>query len=194
MNIPAITSLTDGETFNFKTPASGNSTIYEPKIQLNDFGVFNIDQIYPLKDNTSYYVVFHKDSSDTSRWYYLFLGEVSPSGYAEDDNPSSPFYVNSSVGKIGIILNGGEYDNIYTTQLAQQRAEYELYKRAKIYDNVTLNVAPLYWCDVNKLISITLPTTNQTNQYLIKSINTTLDINGTQNINMMRFYPEYPPI
>ena len=92
------------------------------------------------------------------------------------------------------MLSGGDYDNIYTSELAQERADWELYTRCKIQDSVTLTCVPIYWLDVNWLVEITLPNkqgTEVTEQYLIKSINTTLDISGTQSITMMKYYPLY---
>ena len=87
-----------------------------------------------------------------------------------------------------------DYDNIYTSELAQERADWELYTRCKLQDNVTLTCVPIYWLDVNWLVNITLPNkqgTETTEQYLIKSINTTLGISGTQSITMMKYYPLY---
>lgn len=118
-----------------------------------------------------------------------------PYGISMDENEQSPFYVEGNLGKIHIVLTGGEYDNIVTEQQAQDRAEYELYLRCKLQDQVTINCVPIYWLDVNWLIEITLPNkqgTEETHQYIIKSINTTLGVNGTQSINMMRYYPLYP--
>ena len=78
--------------------------------------------------------------------------------------------------------------------LAQQRADYELYLRCKLQDCVTITCVPLYWLDVNWLVEITLPNKDgveETNQYIIKSINTTLSTQGTQEIKLMRYYPLY---
>lgn len=119
---------------------------------------------------------------------------VTPYGYAEDNNPNSPFYVDGNLGKISIVLNGGEYDTITDKDLAYERAEYELYLRCRLQDQITINCIPIYWLDVNWLVEITLPNKNgenETNQYIIKSINTTLGVNGTQNISMMKYYPLY---
>ena len=145
----------------------------------------------------------------------------TPVGIAYDNNPQSPFYYKGHAGTIRIVLNGGEYDNIqgqteapsikqypYTTMqermnephwraydiLAQQRADYELYLRCKLQDCVTITCVPLYWLDVNWLVEITLPNKDgveETNQYIIKSINTTLSTQGTQEIKLMRYYPLY---
>lgn len=136
----------------------------------------------------------------------------TPYGLAVETNPDSPFYAgtyNPSTGKysneIRIVLNGGEYDNIYplgtnATQfnsLAQQRANYELYLRCRLQNQIELTCVPVYWLDVNWLIEITLPNKQSDiepikEQYIIKKIDTTLGVNGTQNITLMKYYPLYP--
>lgn len=138
----------------------------------------------------------------------------TPYGIAVDNNPNSPFYAgtyNSSTHKyskeIRIVLSGGEYDNIFPIRnssgqitnlnsLAQQRANYELYTRCRLQDSLELVCVPVYWLDVNWVIAITLPN-EQTQQeqkeyYIIKKIDTTLGVSGTQNITLMKYYPFYP--
>lgn len=132
----------------------------------------------------------------------------TPYGKAIENNPDSPFYVgtyNPSTMKysneIRLVLSGGEYDNIYPlsgnfNSLAQQRANYELYLRCRLQDQIELTCVPIYWLDVNWLIEITLPNKQSgilsKEQYIIKKVNTTLGVNGTQNITMMKYYPMYP--
>lgn len=131
----------------------------------------------------------------------------TPYGVAWENNPDSPFYVGDGFkNRIRIVLSGGEYDNIYPlapydtsveefNSLAQQRAEYELYTRCRLQDQIELTCVPVYWLDVNWLISITLPNKQgkeEVQKYIIKKISTTLGVNGTQNITMMKYYPFYP--
>lgn len=137
----------------------------------------------------------------------------TPYGIAVETNPDSPFYAgeldpttHKYSQEIRIVLSGGEYDNIYpladystsVTQfnsLAQQRADYELYLRCRLQDQIELTCVPVYWLDVNWLTEITLPNEQggeKTEQYIIKKIDTTLGVNGTQNITMMKYYPLYP--
>ena len=135
----------------------------------------------------------------------------TPYGVAYDDNPNSPFYIGQhNENRIRIVLNGGEYDNIYPIRnpntgqiesledfnsLAQQRANYELYIRCKLQDQIELTCVPIYRLDVNWLTRITLPNKQgktTTEYYIIKRINTTLGVNGTQSITAMKYYPAYP--
>ena len=124
----------------------------------------------------------------------LANGKV-PYGVAYESNEKSPFYINGNLGKIRIVLSGGEYENIYSNSLAQQRANYELYLRCRLQDQISISCVPIYWLDVNWLVEITLPNKQgieETNKYMIKSVNTTLGASGTQSITLMKYYPFYP--
>lgn len=121
--------------------------------------------------------------------YWLWLGHLQAHGYAEDDDPNSPFYVESTVGKIYLPLYDGEYANCYSDELAQQRAEYELYLHTNMNNSITLNCTVVPWLDVNILCEYTTKRDNQTNTYMIKSISYGLAESSSMNINMVRYYP-----
>lgn len=136
----------------------------------------------------------------------------TPYGRAVETNPDSPFYAGRQIAEnkyekeIRIVLSGGEYDNIYPlgdyntdpdafNSLAQQRANYELYTRCRLQDQIEVTCVPIYWMDVNWLVNISLPNkqgTEEMQQYITKKVSTTLGVNGTQNITMMKYYPFYP--
>lgn len=91
------------------------------------------------------------------------------------------------------VCSGDEYDNIFSDEQAVERAKYELYLKARRHDTITLTCVPLYWLDVNQLVSYTLPnnTTGEIDYWIIKSISTDFDVSGTQTVTMMRYYPLY---
>jgi hypothetical protein len=128
---------------------------------------------------------------NTDETYWQFMGENQPRAEIKDENPSSPFYVNGSVGDIRIVLSGGDYDNISTNELAMERAQYELYTRCRLNDNMSLTVLPIYWLDVNWLIEITLPTEHTPKRFLTKEITISSGVTGVQNITLMSFYNFY---
>lgn len=195
VTISSITAYTNGMTFTFKTPSTGCDIAYNPTIRVNALDALEIQSPMVLENNTSYTVTVTIQSDDTSKMYFYFMGEVSPSGVAEETNPESPFYINGTMGTVRLVLQGGDYDNIYTSELAQIRANWELYNYCRLQDSVTIDIIPLYWLDVNTLISITLPNkqgTPTTEEYIVKQISTTLDITGTQSVQLMKFYPFYP--
>ena len=136
--------------------------------------------------------LFYIYKNDTSEIYWEFMGEYQPRAEIMDENPSSPFYVNGEVGDIKITLAGGDYDNISTSELAMERAKWELYTRDRLNDTLSLNCLPIYWLDVNWLVYITLPTETEAKPYIIKEISTNGGVTGTQTVQLMSFYSYYP--
>lgn len=126
--------------------------------------------------------------------YWNWLGHLQAYGYTEDDNPDSPFYVNGTVGKILIPLYDGDYANCLSDDLAQQRAEYELWLRTNMNNSVSLTCLPVPWIDVNVLISYTPQRQTEPELYIIKSINLGLSPKDNMRIDMIKFYPQYPDI
>lgn len=189
------TALTDNTIVGFTTPSTGDiSATGGISLKMNslassvlhEYGTNN-----PVKafDNETYYVVYYNQG-----WY--LMGHQQPVGIAYDDNPDSPFYVNGSIGRIRHVLYGGEYENITSDKLALERARYELWKRTRLQDSITLTSIPNPWLDVNVLISHAIRGKSQENaaQYIIKSISTDYGIEGTQSINAITYYPLYPDI
>lgn len=166
--------------------------------------VKNYIEVFGKTQDKYYYSKRAEEPDGVRKKYY------TPYGVAYDNNPESPFYVGQNMeNRIRIVLTGGEYDNIYPIRnnsgtvtslanfnsLAQQRANYELYTRCRLQDQIELTCVPIYWLDVNWLIRITLPnkqSESKTEYYIVKKINTTLGVNGTQTITCMKYYPFYP--
>lgn len=190
----AVTALTDGMTYTFRTPTTGCENVYLPYFQINSLKRLAIKNTVKLRNDTVYTLKYYKASDYDQQKYFQFMGEVTPRGSAKELNPNSPFYVNGSVGEIRQVLSGGDYDNIYTTDLAVQRAKWELYTRCRLQDNVTINCVPIYWLDVNWLIEITLPNKygiEEKEQYIIKSISISSGTGSTMAVQMQKYYPYY---
>lgn len=183
-----VQALRNNLKIGFTTPKTATTN---PSFNLNNYGAKPIKdedekQITKLEPDT-YYVIKYKEEGS----YWFFMGEVTPMYTVNEDNPNSPFYYKGTVGKIPITLSGGEYDNINTTNLAKQRAEWELYTRCRLLDNISITSVPIYWLNVNKLTRITLPDKTESELYIIKQISTTGGVSGTQSIQMMKYYPFY---
>lgn len=180
-------SLSNNLKIGFNTSTNGLLST----INLNAFGAKQLLDEYgnsvTLTDVTDkYYVAKYQSNGD----YWLYMGEVTPIGIAQETNPDSPFYIGGDLGVIREVLSGGEYDNIYTSNLALQRARWELYNSCRIADNITITCVPIYWADVNTVIEVTLPNkqgTEEKNKYIIKQIS----IADTQLITAMRYYAYY---
>ena len=190
------TTIADVEKYrgNMLYGFTAPSIISPPKLQINSLGakaiVMEDGSAATIPEANVYYVVKYQADSDN----FLFMGYSQPYAIVKDENPDSPFYVEGPVGEIRIVLHGGDYDNIYTNDLAKQRAEYELWQRTRLQDSVTLTLAPIYQLDVNCVVEITLENKNEPEPYIIKTINTVLSYSGIQTIQMIRYYPLYPEI
>lgn len=146
--------------------------------------------------NNQYYVLQRIPNGTTTGLgtvKFEFLGGLQAKATWSDTNPESPFYVNGSVGTIREVLRGGEYENITSDDLAQQRAEIEGYWKCRLNDNITLNVIPIPWIDVNIVVSHAPKQGDVTNRYIIKSYSVDYgSVSSTMSITMITFYPYYP--
>lgn len=174
-----------------------NTGINNPRLKINEDGPYlNI-----LKDNGEaakieseqgevYYCVQYIDNEGNNP-YWRWLGHLQSYAIAQDDNPESPFYINGTLGLIRLPLFGGDYDNCITDDLAQQRANYELYLHSQLPSTLSLSCVSVPWFDVNILISYTSKRSSKTEQYIIKSVSFGFDVDDYMEVNMIKFYPEY---
>ena len=107
-------------------------------------------------------------------------------------NPDSPFTIDK-IGERIKVCSGGDYEKIYTDELALQRAEYELYVGSRLTDSISVECILIPWLDVNQKVSYTahMADVQEPRQYMINSINFDLG-GGTMTVKMARFYPYYP--
>ena len=128
--------------------------------------------------------------------FWRFMGHQQAQATSYDNNPSSPFYVgdpigSSSVGRIRIVLYGGEYDNIYSDDLAKQRADFEIYQRSRLNDSISMETIPIPWMDANIVISHRFGQKQEPSKYIVKSFNVDYATGGTMTINAISWYPYY---
>lgn len=86
-------------------------------------------------------------------------------------------------------LNGDVYEDIFTDDLALNRASYENWKAMRTVDNVNLTTIQIPWLDVNKKVTYQLPN-KQLKTYTIESISYS-NSSETMSITMNTFYPLY---
>ncbi len=171
-----------------------NTGIVNPSLKINSL------TSYPIKNDDGTPATIQAESGEvyycvqfkTDHWRWL--GHLQAYGFAEDLNEQSPFFVGGTVGRIRLPLYDGDYANCVTDNLAQQRAEYELWKHTNLNNTLTLNVVPVYWLDVNILVEYTLKRNNIKGQYLIKNINLGLAPTDASTIQMIQYYPDTPSI
>lgn len=189
-NIPAYQD-SEYSLIGFTSPSGAPSGgIFRISINNTAIGTLKVNE-GTLQAN-QYYVIqrIPVNSSDDK---FEFLGGLQAKSIWQDTNPESPFYVNGPVGIIREVLCGGEYENITSDALAQQRAELEGYWKCRLNDNITLNVVPIPWIDVNIVVSHAPKQGDVTNRYIIKSYSVDYgSVSSTMSITMITFYPYYP--
>lgn len=136
------------------------------------------------------------EQEDKGGPFWRFMGHQQAQAISYDNNPSSPFYVgdpigSSSVGRIRIVLYGGEYDNIYSDDLAKQRADFEIYQRSRLNDSISMETIPIPWMDANIVVSHRFGQKQEPSKYIVKSFSVDYATGGTMTINAITWYPYY---
>ena len=170
---------------------------------LGNYDVVDIDDkpIKELSKDTEWIFQFvvqteGEGESATETKFWRFMGHQQAQATSYDNNPSSPFYVgdpigSSSVGRIRIVLYGGEYDNIYSDDLAKQRADFEIYQRSRLNDSISMETIPIPWMDANIVISHRFGQKQEPSKYIVKSFSVDYATGGTMTINAITWYPYY---
>ena len=201
VNSKFYTNVGSGGTFT-----AGPEVEKSTGITINYLGnnkVVDIDnkQIQELSKDTEWifqYVIQTdgEGESATETKFWRFMGHQQAQATSYDNNPSSPFYVgdpigSSSVGRIRIVLYGGEYDNIYSDDLAKQRADFEIYQRSRLNDSISMETIPIPWMDANIVISHRFGQKQEPSKYIVKSFSVDYATGGTMTINAISWYPYY---
>lgn len=105
-------------------------------------------------------------------------------------NPESQFACDR-IGVVKQVMSDGDYANIYTTELAYERAKYDNWKASRLQESIQIQTLFVPWLDVNEKVEYTSLATGLTNQYLIQQIEVS-PYTGIMTITMVRFYPLYP--
>lgn len=203
--------LIDGTLFGIKVDVTNGENV---KININNIGEYPIlnEDDTPILANIIESGLSYVFKYKNEKFYYLgqwqihyIAKEVSstPSEeYKNGDyekygtknisyivNSESPF-TTDKIGEIIQVCSDGEFEYIYSDDLARQRAEYENWKATRLNDVVSLNMVDIPWLQVNKKVRYTSLHNNVTKDYLIKKINGNSQY--TMTIELSRFYPECP--
>ena len=143
------------------------------------------------------YSYFNTDDMYCFKWLpyqklWVYAGMYQIEGYCENNDENSPF----SINKIGYrlhVLSGGDYDNITTSTLAQERAEYENWLVSRLSDSITLETVIIPFLEVNQKIQYRKLSTGSIDSYIIKSLSYSFT-EGTMTITMSKFYELDPYI
>lgn len=189
--IETMTTYENFETYSIKLPQSNLENV---KLNINNIGEKNIVKddgiLLNANDlNAEIYSFRYRKLTDD----FLLLGQYQVIGEAWDDNPDSPFNIDNLGYEIYHECSGGDYEKIYTNELANQRARYEIWLSTNIQNNISLEMIFIPWLDVNTKISYTDKETKEINNYIIKRINGSF-ISAVMTMDVIRFYENYPNI
>lgn len=106
-------------------------------------------------------------------------------------NEDNPFAIDKIGEEIRQVKSGGEYDLIYTDDLAMQRAEYDTWLTTRYADTLNLEMHIIPWLTVNQKIEYQSKMTKEVLEYVTKSISYDFAA-GTMTVTAARFYPLYP--
>lgn len=112
-------------------------------------------------------------------------------------NPISPYACTLApttgriIGEIKQVLDDGEYADIYSTELAYERARYENWLKCRLQDTTTIEAILIPWINVNQKIQYTSPITGELGTWIVQSISFNFE-NWTMDVTASRFYPNYP--
>lgn len=112
-------------------------------------------------------------------------------------NPDSPYACRIApttgriTGEIKQVLSSGEYADIYSTELAYERAKYENWLKCRLQDTVTIQAILIPWININQKIQYTSPVTGEVGTWIVQTISFDFE-NWVMDVTASRFYPSYP--
>lgn len=192
ITLEGVSELTDIDNFEkiaFKITATNPKNA---KVSINNLSPLAIvdDAGNPLTPGTlpaGVDVVFKYRRKEQTLYY---LGQYQVFGEAYDDNPDSPFTIANLGRELLLVCDGDDYSTIYSNDLAEQRARYEIYNHTVLSNTLDLDLVAIPWLDVNQKISYIAQNENEEKQYIIKSISgSTTDAN--MSVSCVSFYPTY---
>lgn len=133
-------------------------------------------------DEGELYVVRYDGSINSM----VLMGHNQIYAIAEDRNPESPFNVDAT-GVIRLPLYGGDYSNIQTDYLAQERANWELYQHTRTQQALTLYMSPVLYFDVNQIVSHRSREIGEEKKYLIQRISYGLGVEEQMTVALQSY-------
>lgn len=104
-------------------------------------------------------------------------------GISQDTNIFSP----TNINKIGEIWDVITDSNIYSDDLAKQRADYELKQKIQIYESIDITSIPVDFLDVGDIITIQdVSNGNDMDNFLIKQINREMGFDKSETLNVWK--------
>lgn len=148
-----------------------------------------------IKAGNSYVLSYLTPSVSYPNGQFFFYGEYQIKGEYEvnaaDHPPGDPLYdfCVETIGRKTQVFSGGEYDKIYSKDLAVQRAKYETHNACRYNDQLTLNMIAIPWLNGNEKIAYYVKSLREVRQYTVKSFSMSFNA-GTMTVNLVRAYQD----
>lgn len=169
-------NVEDGEFYATRTwDEDNNKYVYSDKYEK----VLNM--VYYQRDIDVYYRVVRRYSEQYFRDVY-----ACPSIRLKVI-PDSPFTC-QRIGEYMDVMTDDK--NITSSSLAVSRADWEVYKQARLTDSISLTTTLCPFADVNIKVAYRRHDLNTVNPYIVKNISHDFS-GGTTTWQLMRFYPLY---
>lgn len=136
-----------------------------------------------LKGNTDYVFSYRRTLNGVIQNCLFLMGQYQAYGIYEETSKDCPFSTTNLGYKIVQRVN---YENLYSDDLCYNQAQYLTYQTTALKDTINLSLLIIPWLDVNNKIEYRPNTTNESNQYIIKTLSwSTKD--GTMSMTLYRF-------
>lgn len=173
--------------FKIKTKYINKTTVYRAYV----LGHYQAQGMYVLTDGTVSTNTYTTQDGDVVQKYSkeYFQAKYNCQKVEFETIADSPYTIQVLGEKLGV-KSGSDYDAITSDSLALSRAQYELYKSARLTDNITIVTKLCPFADVNIKVSYRRSDHNYTDEYIVKSIAHDWS-NGQTTWTLMKFYSLY---
>lgn len=121
-----------------------------------------------------------------------YRGHMTAHGIYKNETDSK-FSISEMGREYWEIYSGGEYDNITSDALAEERAMYECYYKANLNEVLSLTLVDIPWLDVNKKVSYTRKLGTEAERWMISSVSSET-LSGTCSVTLNKFYPDWSEV
>ena len=193
-----IDSILSNVSYGFKpylVAENSQSTYYAVYV-----GQYQVHAICMLvdKEPSDEIKALHKKNNNCDQISYI-VNEGEVTTYTANGEPVTEYltencpYTVEKLGEIRQVLSDGDYSNIYTNELARQRAELEEWKAGRLTDSTTIETILIPFLSVNQKIKYKSVKTHEVGTYITDEVSFNFS-DFKMNIKMHKLYHTDPAI
>lgn len=150
----------------------------------NDVITFNFLQEHDLINDYGIDYDFQNVKNKIIIWGRMLDTGIQIHHELTNTDVNSPF----NISKLGEVPFTVVENTIFNNDQAQQRARYEFWKHNNLCEQASVQMLPVYFLDVNRLVEFNKPEINLIGRYLIDTIHLPLDTDSLMNLTAHRVY------